>query len=131
MRCPHCGQQQSEIKTCAACEETYAAFLHPICPFCQFDNSMGTNPGKDLKTRGQAGEAVSIKKIIESAPWQEIISPPVKNGSGGWQLATKYTTAVWPYEQLPEPHSVYLKRSQNGRYTAAAIYDVQGVVHQR
>jgi DNA repair protein RadD len=131
MRCPHCGQQQSDIKICAACEETYAAFLHPICPFCQFDNSMGQNPGKDLKMRGGAHEAVNVKKLIEAEPWQVIVGAPVKNDAGGWLLTTKYTTAIWPYEVLPAPHSVYLKRSPNGRYLAAGIYDVNGQVHQR
>lgn len=131
MRCPHCGQQQSEIKTCAACELPYAAFLHPICPFCSFDNTVGMNPGKDLKTRGGAYEAVNVKKIIDNEPWQAIISAPIKNDSGGWLLTTKYTTALWPYEHLPAPHSVYLKRSQNGRYLAAGIYDVHGKVHRR
>lgn len=131
MRCPHCGQQQSEIKQCAACDETYAAFLHPICPFCSFDNTVAMSPGKDLKTRGGGYEAVSVKKIIDAEPWQQITSAPIKNESGGWILTTKYTTAIWPYEQLPQPHSVYLKRAPNGRYTAAGIYDVNGQVHQR
>jgi hypothetical protein len=81
--------------------------------------------------RGGAFEAVNVKKIIDAEPWQQIVSPPIKNDNGGWLLTTKYTTAVWPYEQLPEPHSVYLKRSPNGRYVAAGIYDVQGQVHQR
>jgi superfamily II DNA or RNA helicase len=131
MRCPNCGQQQSEIKQCAACEETYAAFLHPICPFCQFDNSVATSPGKDLKTRGDGYEAVNIRKIIESEPWQGVVSAPIKNNSGGWLLTTKYTTAIWPYEHLPEPHSVFLRRAQNGRYTVAGIQDANGHVHQR
>jgi superfamily II DNA or RNA helicase len=131
MRCPHCGQQQSDIKVCAACEETYAAFLHPTCPFCQFDNSATQSPGKDLKTRGGGAEAVNVKKLIEEQPWQQIVSQPVKNNGGGWLLTTKYTTAVWPYEQLPQPHSVYLKRAQNGRYMAAGIYDIHGQLHQR
>jgi len=131
MRCPHCGAQQADIKQCAACEETYAAFLHPTCPFCQFDNTVIMAPGKDLKTRGGASEAVSIKKITDAEPWQPVISAPIKNDSGGWLLTTKYTTALWPYEVLPTPHSVYLKRSPNGRYLAAAIYDTEGKVHQR
>jgi DNA repair protein RadD len=131
MRCPHCGAQQADIKQCAACEETYAAFLHPICPFCQFDNTITMAPGKDLKTRGGAFEAVNIKKIIDASPWQAVVSPPIKNDNGGWLLTTTYTTALWPYEQLPEPHSVYLKRSPNGRYLAAGIYDIHGQVHQR
>lgn len=131
MQCPHCGQQQSEIRTCAACEETYAAFLHPICPFCQFDNTVTMAVGKDLKMRGGAHEAVSIRKLVEEAPWQEVVSPPVKNPSGGWTLTTKFTTCTWPYEVLPEPHSVYLKRSLNGRYLAAGVYDKQGQIHQR
>lgn len=131
MRCPNCGQQQSEIKQCAACEETYAAFLHPICPYCSFDNSVAMSPGKDLKTRGGAYEAVNIKKIIDAEPWQAIVSAPIKNDGGGWLLTTKYTTAVWPYDVLPQPHSVFLKRSQNGRYVAAGIYDTNGHLHQR
>lgn len=131
MRCPHCGQQQSEVKQCAACGESYASFLHPICPFCEYDNTVTTSPGKDLKTRGGAGEAVNVKKIIEAEPWQAVISPPVKNGNNGWLLTTKYATAVWPYEQLPIPHSVFLKRSSNGRYVVGGIYDTAGVVHQR
>ncbi len=131
MRCPHCGTQQSDIKQCAACEETYAAFLHPICPFCSFDNTVATSPGKDLNTRGGGNEAVNIKKIIEAEPWQAIVSAPVKNASGGWLLTTKYTTAIWPYEDLPQPHSIFLKRAQNGRYLAAGIYDINGKVHQR
>ena len=131
MRCPNCGQQQSEIKQCAACEETYAAFLHPICPFCQFDNTITISAGKDLKMRGGAGEAVSVRKMVELEPWQEIVSPPVKNSSGGWILTTRFTTAIWPYETLPPPRSVYLKRSPNGRYLAAGIYDTHGNVHQR
>jgi len=131
MNCPHCGQQQSEIKKCAACDETYAAFLHPICPFCSFDNTVAMSPGKDLKTRGGAYEAVSVKKILDENPWQQIISAPVKNESGGWLLTTKFTTCLWPYDVLPEPHSVYLKRSQNGRYLASAIYDTNRQIHQR
>jgi DNA repair protein RadD len=131
MTCPHCGQQQSEIKKCAACEETYAAFLHPICPFCAFDNTVAMSPGKDLKTRGEGYEAVSVKKIIDAEPWQAIISAPVKNEGGGWLLTTKFTTALWPYEQLPEPHSVFLKRAQNGRYMVSGIYDVNRQIHQR
>lgn len=131
MRCPHCGAQQSDIKQCAACEETYAAFLHPTCPFCGFDNTIVMAPGKDLKTRGGAFEAVNIKKIIDAEPWQPVISPPVKNNSGGWLLTTKYTTALWKYDVLPgDPHSVYLKRAANGRYVAAGLYDTQGRVHQ-
>jgi superfamily II DNA or RNA helicase len=131
MTCPHCGQQQSEIKKCAACDETYAAFLHPICPFCAFDNTAVMSPGKDLQTRGGAYEAVSIKKIIDAEPWQAVISAPVKNESGGWLLTTKYTTALWPYEQLPEPVHVFLKRAQNGRYMVSGIYDVNRQIHQR
>lgn len=131
MRCPHCGQQQADIKQCAACEETYAAFLHPICPFCQFDNTVTVSAGKDLKMRGGANEAVNVRKFVEENPWQEIAGPPVKNDSGGWILTTRYTTAIWPYETLPDPHSVYLKRSPNGRYLAAGIYDRSGQVHQR
>jgi DNA repair protein RadD len=131
MRCPHCGQQQADIKQCAACEETYAAFLHPICPFCQFDNSVSNSPGKDLQTRGGGNEAVNVKKIIESEPWQAVVSPPVKNAAGGWLLTTKYATAIWPFEHLPQPHSAFLKRSQNGRYLVAGIYDINGQVHQR
>jgi len=131
MRCPHCGTQQSDLKVCAACDETYAAFLHPIGPFCQFDNSIGQNPGKDLKTRGSAGEAVSIKKIIEASPWQAVISPPVKNSGVGWTLTTMYTTCVWPYDTLPTPQHVYLKPAGNGRYVAGGIYDAEGVLHQR
>jgi superfamily II DNA or RNA helicase len=131
MRCPHCGAQQADIKQCGACDETYAAFLHPICPFCQYDNTVLMAPGKDLKTRGGAYEAVNIKKILDAEPWQPIISAPVKNEAGGWLLTTKFTTAIWPYEELPQPHSVYLKRAQNGRYTAAGIYDVHGNIHQK
>lgn len=131
MRCPHCGQQQSDIKKCAACDETYAAFLHPICPFCQYDNTVKLEAGKDLNTRGGAVEAVNVKKIIEAEPWQVVVSAPVKNDAGGWLLTTKYTTALWPYEDLPQPHSVFLKRAQNGRYLAAGIYDTNGHVHQR
>ena len=131
LRCPHCGVQQADIKKCAACEETYAAFLHPVCPFCQFDNTMTQSPGKDLKMRGDAGEAVNIKKIIDAEPWQQIVSAPVKNNAGGWLLTTKYTTALWPFEELPEPHSVFLKRSNNGRYIASGIYDTAGRIHQR
>lgn len=131
MTCPHCGQQQSEIKKCAACEETYAAFLHPICPFCQFDNTVSIEHGKDLKTRGGAFEAVSVKKILDEAPWQPVVSAPVKNDGGGWVLTTRYTTCIWPYEQLPQPAQVYLKRSNNGRYMASAIYDVNNQIHQR
>jgi superfamily II DNA or RNA helicase len=131
MRCPHCGTQQSAIKQCAACEQPYASFLHPLCPFCGFDNSAVTSPGKDLKTRGGEHEAVSIRKIVELEPWQAIVSPPVKHNGNGWLLTTKYTTAVWKYEVLPgEPHSVYLKRAANGRYLAAALYDTQGQIHQ-
>jgi len=124
MRCPHCGAQQADIKKCAACEETYAAFLHPICPFCGYDNTTLVEHGKDLKTRGGAAEAVSIRKILEAEPWQTIVSPPVKQDHGGWLLTTKFTTAVWPYESLPEIDYVFLKRSPNGRYVAAAVRDV-------
>lgn len=130
MRCPNCGQQQADIKQCAACEEMYAAFLHPICPFCEYDNSIGTNPGKDLKTRGGAYEAVNVKKILEAEPWQPIVSAPVKNDAGGWLLTTKFTTALWKYDTLPDVRSVYLKRAANGRYIAAGLYDAQGKVHQ-
>jgi DNA repair protein RadD len=131
MRCPYCGAQQSDIKQCAACEETYAAFLHPICPFCQFDNTVMMAAGKDLQTRGGGYEAVNVKKIIDAEPWQVVVSPPVKNNAGGWLLTTKYTTALWPYEELPQPHSIFLKRAQNGRYVAAGVYDTNGQVHQR
>jgi DNA repair protein RadD len=131
MRCPHCHQQQSEIKTCAACEETYAAFLHPLCPFCVFDNTVTMAAGKDLKMRGGASEAVNIRKLVEAEPWQPVVSPPVKNPSGGWTLTTRYTTALWNYETLPDVHSVYLKRAPNGRYVAAGLYDKQGVIHQK
>jgi Zn finger protein HypA/HybF involved in hydrogenase expression len=131
MRCPHCGTQQSDIKKCAACEETYAAFLHPTCPFCSFDNSVNMQPGKDLKMRGAEHEAVNIRKIVENEPWQIIVSPPIKRPAGGWTLITKYAAAHWPFEILPQPHSVYLKRSQNGRYVAAGIYDVNGQIHER
>jgi superfamily II DNA or RNA helicase len=130
MRCPHCGQQQSDIKQCAACQETYAAFLHPICPFCQYDNTIVTSAGKDLKTRGGANEAVSIRKILENEPWQQIVSPPVKSGDG-WLLTTKFTTAYWPYQNLPSPANVFLKRSQNGRYVAHGIIDTEGRMHER
>jgi superfamily II DNA or RNA helicase len=131
MRCPHCGVQQADIKTCAACEETYASFLHPLCPFCGFDNSIENSPGKDLKTRGGGAEAVNIKAIVEREPWQQVVSPPVKNEAGGWILTTRYTTALWPYETLPQPHAVYLKRAQNGRYMATGIWDTSGQMHQR
>jgi len=82
------------------------------------------NPAR-LKMRGGAYEAVSVKKIIEAAPWQMVTSAPVKNDSGGWLLTTTYTTALWPYEDLPQPHSVYLKRSRMV-VLAAGIYDVNG-----
>jgi DNA repair protein RadD len=131
MRCPHCGSQQADLRKCAACEETYAAFLHPICPFCQYDNSALRKEGKELKSRGEGGDVVNVKAVIEKEPWQPIVAAPVKNESGGWLLATKYTVAIWPYEQLPDVHAVYLKRAANGRYTAAGIYDKSGHVHQR
>lgn len=131
LRCPHCGQHQSEIKTCAACEEVYAAFLHPICPHCGFDNSVGRSDGKDLQTRGGGHEAVNVQKIIAAAPWQPIISQPVKNPGGGWLLTTTYTTVMWPYEQLPAVHSVYVKRSANGRYVANGLYDIHGQLHSK
>ena len=131
MNCPHCGQQQSEIKKCAACAETYAAFLHPICPFCEFDNTITVSAGKELKTRGGAYEAVNVKAILDAEPWQPIVSAPVKNDAGGWLLTTKFTTALWPYETLPEPVQVYLKRSNNGRYLVSGIYDVNNQIHQR
>lgn len=130
MRCPHCGTNQADIKTCTACEEPYAAFLHPICPFCGFDNATTQKPGKDLNTRGGAVEAVSIRKILEAEPWQPIVSPPVKS-AGGWTLTTTYTTALWPYETLPDVTHAYLKRAQNGKYTAAGVYDRSGNVIQR
>ena len=81
--------------------------------------------------RGGVNEAVSVRKLVESEPWQQIVGPPVKNPAGGWTLTTKYTTAIWPYEVLPTPHSVYLKRSPNGRYIAAGVYGTDGQVYQR
>lgn len=131
MRCPYCSTQQSDIKQCAACEETYAAFLHPLCPFCGFDNTVTISPGKDLKTRGGGKEAVNVRKILEAEPWQAVVGAPVKNEGGGWLLTTKYTTALWPYEQMPQPHSAYLKRAPNGRYTVAGVLDISGQIHQR
>lgn len=129
--CPHCGAHQADIKKCAACEKTYANFLHPMCPHCGFDNTSTQSPGKDLKTRGGASEAVNVRKLIEAEPWQAIVSAPVKYDSGGWLLTTKYATALWPYEQLPALHSVFLKRSPNGRYMAAAVYGTDGQIYQR
>ena len=131
MKCPHCGQQQNELRVCAACEQPYASFLHPMCPHCGFNNGVTQNPGKDLKMRGASGEAINVKRILEAAPWQPIISPPVKNNGTGWTLTTQYATAVWPFEHLPPPNYVYLTRSGNGRYVAGAVCDVHGVVHQR
>lgn len=131
MTCPHCGTQQSALRQCAACERSYAAFLHPTCPFCDYDNSSIASPGKDLKTRGGEHEAVNVRKLIENEPWQAVVSPPVKYNGSGWLLTTKFTTALWPYEMLPEPHSVYLKRSSNGRYVVVGVYDVHGQIHQR
>jgi DNA repair protein RadD len=131
LRCPHCGANQADLKQCAACEETYAAFLHPICPFCQYDNTITRDGGKDLKTRGDGREAVNVAKLIAAEPWQKIVSPPVKNDAGGWLLTTTYTTAIWPYEDLSEPSHVFLKRSNNGRYLAVGLVDAAGVVHQR
>lgn len=131
MRCPHCGTQQSDLKACAACAEPYAAFLHPICPHCEFDNTITIAAGKDLVMRGGANEAVNVRKLIEAEPWQEIVSAPVKNSAGGWTLTTKYTTALWGYETLPDVRYVHLKRAPNGRYVAAGLYDSQGVIHQR
>ena len=81
--------------------------------------------------RGGAEEAVNTRKLIEAEPWQAVVSPPVKNPSGGWTLTTKFTTCTWPYDVLPDVHSVYLKRSANGRYIAAGAYDKNGVIHQR
>lgn len=131
LRCPHCGTHQNDVKKCAACENTYAAFLHPICPFCQFDNTISRDGGKDLNTRGGANEAVNVKRFIEENPWQQIVAHPVKNDAGGWLLTTKYTTAVWPYEVLPPPAHVFLKRAQNGRYVVGGIYDTNGQIHQK
>jgi len=131
MRCPHCGTHQNDVKKCAACEESYAAFLHPTCPHCGFDNTITRDGGKDLTTRGGAEEAVNVAKFIEANPWQQVISPPVKKDGGGWQLPTRFVVAHWPYEHLPQPHSVHLKRSPNGRYTVGGIYDVNGVIHQK
>lgn len=81
--------------------------------------------------RGSEGEAVNTRKLIEAEPWQPIVGPPVKNPSGGWTLTTKFTVCTWPYDFLPDAHSVYLKRSPNGRYVAAGVYDKQGQIHQR
>lgn len=131
LTCPHCNTPQSEIKKCGACEETYASFLHPMCPHCGFDNTVTQSSGKDLSTRGGAQEAVNVAKIVESQPWQQIVAPPVKNDAGGWLLTTKYVVVQWPYDQMPQPHSVYLRRSGNGRYVAAGLYDVHGQIHQR
>lgn len=131
LRCPHCGTNQTDLKKCAACEESYAAFLHPICPFCAFDNTVVMAPGKDLETRGRASEAVNTAKIIAERPWQELVGSPVKNTAGGWQLPTKFVVALWPFEQLPDVHSVYLTRSANGRYVAQAVYDRNGQIYQR
>jgi len=131
MRCPHCGTHQADVRKCMACEEVYASFLHPICPHCNFDNTVTREGGKDLNSRGAGGEAVNVAKLIAAAPWQAVTSPPVKNLSGGWYLPTQYAMVVWPYEDLPQVHSVYLERANNGRYTAKGLYDVHGQLHQR
>lgn len=129
MRCPHCGTNQASIKECAACGESYAAFLHPTCPFCNYDNSSVQNAGKDLKTRGLANEAVSIKAIIEKEPWQPIVSPPVRF-EDYWLLTTKFTTAIWRYGHLPDATHAYLKRTGNGRYVVGGVYGKDGQVYQ-
>lgn len=71
---------------------------------------------------------MSIEKILDANPWQSVISAPVKNEGGGWLLTTKYTTALWPHDELPQPHSVYLKGSQTGIYMVLGIYDVNGQI---
>jgi DNA repair protein RadD len=132
LRCPHCGTHQNDVKKCAACQETYASFLHPICPFCGYDNTVLRDGGKDMTTRGVAGEAVNVAKFIADNPWQPIVAAPVKDASrGGWQLPTKFVVAHWPYEHLPNPHSVHLKRAGNGRYVVNALFDLNGVIHQK
>lgn len=129
MHCPHCGASQASLKECAACGETYASFLHPICPFCQYDNSVVVSAGKDLKTRGVAAEAVSIRAIIEKEPWQPIVSPPVWNVDH-WVLMTKYTPVVWRYATLPDVEMAYIKRTGNGRYVAAGLLDKNKQLYQ-
>lgn len=131
MTCPHCDLQQSDVRKCAGCEDAYAAFLHPMCPHCGFDNTAIREEGKDLKTRGGHSEAVNVAKIIEAAPWQDIISEPVKNPAGGWHLPTRFVNVVWKFEQLPDaPNRVYIKRAGNGRYVAHGLYDVYGQIHR-
>lgn len=131
MKCPHCQMDQSEVRKCGACEETYASFLHPTCPHCAFDNTAQREEGKDLKTRGGVQEAINVAKIIEEAPWQDIVSAPVKNEAGGWILPTRYVNVLWKFEHLPEsPRRVYVKRAGNGRYTTHGVYDVHGKIHQ-
>jgi len=131
LRCPHCGSNQSDLKKCAACEESYAAFLHPICPFCAFDNTVIMAPGKDLTSRGGAQEAVNVAKIIANEPWQPVMASPVKDPAGGWQLQTRYVVVKWPFEHLPHPAHVYLRRAANGRYMAEGIYGTDGKIYQK
>lgn len=131
LRCPHCGTHQGDVKKCIACEEVYASFLHPLCPHCGMDNTITRDGGKDLDTRGAGGEAVNVAKMIAQKPWWPVTSAPVKNLAGGWYLNTQYAVANWPYEDMPQVHSVYLERSGNGRYVAKGLYDVHGQLHQR
>jgi hypothetical protein len=76
-------------------------------------------------------EAVSARKILDAEPWQAVVSAPVRNDAGGWLLTTKYTTALWPHESLPDARHVFLKRSENGRYLVDGIYDVNRKIHFR
>jgi DNA repair protein RadD len=128
--CPHCGLLQASVKRCNACELTYATFLHPICPHCNYDNTSVRDVGKDLSEWGGSQELVSTTEIIKRDPWQDITRPPFR-GSTSWQIPTKYATLKWPYEVLPTGIAkVFLVRANNGHLQIKGWYGTDGLIRQ-
>jgi superfamily II DNA or RNA helicase len=129
--CPHCGLRQSSVKTCNACSQTYATWLHPICPHCQYDNTSVQKAGKDLNVNGATNELLSVSEIIEKEPWQEITGTPFNTGDNSWHVETRYATVKWPYELIPNDIvSVYLRKAGNGRMVIKGYYDKKGRIYQ-
>jgi hypothetical protein len=73
-------------------------------------------------------EAANVAKLIAAQPWQEVVGPPVKKKIGGFYIPTKHVFATWPHDEIPQAHSIYVKREDN-EYRATGIYGTDGKVY--
>lgn len=120
--------QKSINKTCKACGAEYAEFFE-TCPHCGHDPRLDRSVGSDLRLRSAARELLSEAKT--KPQWFPVKGAPARTSNRHWRLPLDGGHAIWwPQHMPPEPAHAYVEWSSKWGFTASAVIDGEGNMHQ-